>query len=117
MAIEKIYLDPNATTYANLAALDSAAASKLAGIAEGAEVNPADLAALDATANTKLAGIEAGATADQTGAEVRDLVVALADDDREIVISRPTTGQKKIYAIQTHTDGKQEIEQNSVAEG
>ncbi|GAI90491.1 unnamed protein product, partial [marine sediment metagenome] len=35
--------------------------TKLTGIAEGAEVNPADLAALDPTANTKLVGIEAGA--------------------------------------------------------
>ncbi len=45
-----------------------------------------------------------------------DLVVALDDDDREIVISRPSTGQKKIYAMQTHTDGKQEIEQSNTAE-
>lgn len=92
MAIEKVYLDPNAASYANLAALDSAAASKLA-------------------------GIEEGATADQTAAQIRDAIVGLTDDTRQIVISRPTTGQKKIYAIQTHTDGKQEIEQNSVAEG
>ncbi len=92
MAIEKIYLDPNAQSYANLAALDSAAASKLAGIEEGAEANPA-------------------------ATEIRDAIVGLADDARQIIISRPTTGQKKIYAIQTHTDGKQEIEQNSVAEG
>ncbi len=116
MTIEKIYLDPNATTYADLAALDATAATKLDGIATGAEVNPADLAALDATANTKLTGIEASATIDQTGAEVRDLVVALADDDREIIISRPTSGQKKIYAVQTHTDGKQEIEQSDTPE-
>ena len=91
MAIEKVYLDPNATTYA-------------------------DLAALDTTANSKLTGIEANATADQTGAEVRDSIVGLADNDRQIVISRPITGQKKIYALQTHSDGKQEIEQNDTAE-
>ena len=85
-------------------------------LAEGAEVNPADLAALDATASSKLSGIEDSATADQTGAEVRDAIVGLADDDREIIISRPTTGQKKIFAIQTHSDGKQEVEQNDTAE-
>ncbi|GAI20273.1 unnamed protein product [marine sediment metagenome] len=116
MAIEKIYLDPNAQSYTDLADLDSVAATKLGGIDEGAEVNPADLAELDATANTKLVGIEDSATADQTGTEVRDAIVELADDDRQIVISRPLTGQKKIYAIQTHSDGKQEIEQSDTAE-
>lgn len=139
MAIEKIYLDPDAQAYADLADLDSVAAAKLAGIeesadanvgeefsvaeqtkltgiADGAEVNPADLAALDSAQDTKLNGIEDGAKDDQTAAEVRDAIVGLADDDREILISRPTTGQKKIYAVQTHTDGKQEIEQSDTAE-
>ena len=140
MAIEKVYLDPNAQTYTDddiVGKVNSATAkvsadstedgttnkvftstdeTKLTGIAEGAEANPADLAALDATASAKLTGIETDATADQTGAEVRDAIVALADDDRGIVISRPQIGQKKIYAIQTHTDGKQEIEQNDTAE-
>lgn len=116
MAIEKIYLDPNAQAYANLAALDSVAATKLGGIAEGAEVNPADLAELDATASAKLGGIDENATVDQSGAEIRDAIVGLGDDDRKIVISRPTAGQKKVYAVQTHTDGRQEIEQNDTPE-
>jgi len=116
MTIEKIYLDPNAAAYASLADLDSTAASKLSGIAEGAQVNPANLAALDSTASTKLGTIAEGATVDQTAAELRDAIVGLADDDRQLVISRPTTGQKKIIAIQTHSDGKQEIEQNDTAE-
>ncbi len=55
MAIQTMTLDPAAQSYANLAALDSAAATKLAGIATGAQVNPANLAALDSTAATKLA--------------------------------------------------------------
>ncbi|GAH60385.1 unnamed protein product, partial [marine sediment metagenome] len=135
MAIEKVYLDPNAAAYTDdeivgkvntatdkitradsvevAAILESATEklmsdtekTKLEGIAEGAEINPADLAELDPTANTKLTGIEEGAKVDQTGAEIRDAVVGLADDDRQIIISRPTTGQKKIYAVQTHTDG------------
>jgi hypothetical protein len=91
MAIEKIYLDPNAAAYADLADLDSVAAAKLAGIAAGAEVNP-------------------------TATAIRDSIVGLADDARKIVISRPTSGQKKIYALQTHSDGKQEIEQSDTAE-
>jgi len=116
MGIVKDYLDPNATTYTDLADLDATAAAKLSGIAEGAEVNPADLAELDATANTKLSGIEENAKADQTGAEIRDAIVGLTDDDREIVISRPTTGQFKVYAIQRHTDGKTETERSDTAE-
>lgn len=116
MGIVKDYLDPNATTYADLSELDSAAATKLAGIEEGADVNPANLAALDSTQDTKLNGIATGATIDQTGAEIRDLVVALADDDREIVISRPQTGQFKVYAVQRHSDGKSEIERSDTAE-
>lgn len=163
MAIEKVYLDPNAVVYTDdeivgkvntatdkvsadacedgttnkvftatedtkLAGIEDGAdanvgeefsaaeQTKLTGIDAGAEVNPADLAELDATANTKLAGIEDSATADQTGTEMRDGIVELADDDREILISRPQTGQKKIYAVQTHSDGKQEIEQSDTAE-
>jgi len=116
MAIEKVYLDPNATSYADLTALDASAASKLAGIAAGAEVNQADLAALDPTQDAKLNGIAAGATVDQTGAEIRDTIVGLADADRQIIISRPITGQKRIYALQTHSDNKQEIEQSDTAE-
>lgn len=54
MAIVEMELDPNAAVYADLADLDATAASKLAGIADGAEANPADLAELDATAATKL---------------------------------------------------------------
>jgi len=116
MAIVKDYLDPNATTYADLADLDATAASKLSGIAEGAEVNPADLAELDATANAKLTGIDAGAEVNPSGGDMRDAIVALADDDRKIVISRPTTGQFKVYAVQRHTDGKTETERSDTAE-
>ena len=112
MGIIKIYLDPNAQGYTDLADLDPTAASKLAGIEAGAEVNPADLADLDSVAASKLAGVEPGATADQTGAEVRDAIVGLTDDTRQLVISRPITGQYKVYAVQQHSDGKTEIEQS-----
>lgn len=91
MGIVKDYLDPNAAAYADLADLDATAASKLAGIDAGAEVNP-------------------------TGTEMKDAIVALSDDEREILISRPTTGQFKAYAIQRHTDGTTEIERSDTAE-
>lgn len=138
MAIEKIYLDPNATTYTDdeiVGKVNSATAKVSADSTEDGTTNKV----YTATDETKLGTIEDnaaadqteadiktlftwttspedGATADQTGTEVKDLVVALADDAREIVISRPTTGQKKVYAVQTHTDGKQEIEQSDTAE-
>jgi hypothetical protein len=81
MAIQTLVLDPNAQSYADLTALDSAAASKLA-------------------------GIEAGATGDQSGAEIRDLIVGLADTDRKIIITVPTTGQFKVVSFQRQADGK-----------
>lgn len=129
MAIEKVYLDPNATTYTddqivgkvNAATANITRASSVEATArpiETGEVGATELAGEEFTTSeqTKLTGVETDATADQTGTEVKDLIVALADDSREILISRPTTGQKKIYAIQTHSDGKQEIEQNDTAE-
>ena len=81
-------LDPNAQSYANLAALDSAAASKLSGIAEGAQVNPANLAALDSTAATKLG---------------------------KAVITSPTTGQFTVVAIQRDATGKLAVSYDDVA--
>ena len=116
MGIVKDYLDPNATTYTDLADLDATAAAKLSGIAEGAEVNPADLAELDATANTKLSGIEENAKADQTGAEIQTAVLGLADGDRVLIGSEPETGEKKVYGIHINAAGNIEAEQDTVAE-
>ena len=90
MAIQTLVLDPNAASYA-------------------------DLADLDETAATKLAGIEAGATGDQTGAEIRDLVVGLADADRKIVLTTPTTGQFKIVSVQRQADGKVAVKYDDTA--
>ncbi|MBA7563072.1 hypothetical protein ES708_04725 [subsurface metagenome] len=79
-------------------------ATKLTAIEEGAQVNPADLAALDLPASDKLAGIEDEATVDQTGEEIRDAVVALTDEDRKLVITRPETGEHKIFAVKRAAD-------------
>ncbi len=150
MAIEKIYLDPNATSYTDdeiVGKVNTATAkvnadatedgvtnkvftvtdeTKLTGIEAnakddqtGAEIKTvyeAEANAYTDIKDTKLTGVEDSATADQTGAEIRDSVVGLADDARGILITRALTGQKKIYAIQTHTDGKQEIEQSDTPE-
>ena len=129
MAIEKVYLDPNAAAYTdddivgkvNTAAVNITRAGAVVAAArpiETGEVGPTELAGEEFTAaeQTKLTGIEADAKDDQTGTEIKDAIVALPDDNREILISRPQVGQKKIYAIQTHSDGKQEIEQNDTPE-
>ncbi len=129
MAIEKVYLDPNAAAYTddqivgkvNTATANITRASAVAAAArpiESGEVGATELAdeAFTTAEQGKLTGIAPNATIDQTGAEIRDAVVALADDAREILITRPLVGQKKIYAIQTHTDGKQEIEQSDTPE-
>jgi len=154
MAIEKVYLDPNAQSYTddeivgkvNTATATITRASSVAAAARpiGAlEVTATELAAdavtnekvaaaaaisadktadgttnkvYSATEKTKLGTVEESAKDDQTGAELRDAIVALADLDRKILITRPVVGQKKIIAIQTHSDGKQEVEQNDTAE-
>ena len=51
------------------------------------------------TEKTKLSGIETGATADQTGTEVRDLIVALDDATRKIVITEPISTEFKVIIV------------------
>ena len=119
MAIEKVYLDPNAAAYTDdeiVGKVNSASTTiTRAGAIEGTALSGVDSDDI-AEGSSNFFAAESGATADQTGAEMRDLIVALPDLERDIIISRPTTGQKKIVAIQTHSDGKQEIEQNDTAE-
>ncbi len=65
---------------------------------------------------TKLTGIEADAKDDQTGPEVRDLIVGLADVDRKLVITEPVTDQFKVISLQRKADGKVEVAYDDVAE-
>ncbi len=129
MAIEKIYLDPNAQAYTddqivgkvNSATANITRASSVAAAARpiaAGEVGATELSAeeFSSAEQSKLSGIDPGAKVDQTGAEIRDAIVGLADLDRQLIITRPVAGQKKIIALQTHSDGKQEIEQNDTAE-
>lgn len=129
MAIEKVYLDPNAVAYTdddivgkvNAATTNITRASSVDAVARpivAGEVGATELAAEEFTTveQTKLTGIEDSAKDDQTPTELRDSIVGIADTDREIIISRPISGQKKIYAMQTHTDGRQEIEQSDTPE-
>jgi len=135
MAIEKIYLDPNAQAYTDdqivgkvnsatsnitrAGCIESTAASALDSddIGEGS-TNKYDTGAPPSTTDDLAEGssnkYDTGVPL--TAVQTKDAIVAMDDLDRDLVLSRPTTGQKKIIAIQTHSDGKQEIEQNDTAE-
>lgn len=139
MAKESFQLDPNAAAYTDdqiVAKVNAATANvnadkvedgtnnkvytdaektKLSGVDDGAEVNPADLAALDSAAASHLAGIEAGAKDDQTAAEMRDAIIALPDTERKIVLTDPESGEKPILAIQRQADGKLDIDNDDQA--
>lgn len=99
--------------------------TKLTGIAEGAEVNPADLdevpdsatrKAMSDTEKTKLTGIEDSAKDDQTGAEVRDLIAALGDTERKILITNPETGEFKVIGVHRNAAGNLEYTYDDVPE-
>ena len=104
---------PDGTTAKQFSATEQ---TKLTGVEAGAEVNPADLAALDPSQNTKLNGIEEDATADQTGAEIRDAVVALGDTERKIVITEPQSGEFKVIGVHRNAAGNLEYDYDDVAE-
>ena len=46
----------------------------------------------------------------------RDNLKALSDNDREFVITRPTTGERKIIAVQLLESGLIEVEYETIAE-
>lgn len=88
-------------------------------------VPPADLEALPDgatrkamtdTEKTKLTGIEAGADVNPTGPEIRDLVVAITETERKIVITDPQTGEFKLLAIHRNAAGNLEYDYEDVAE-
>lgn len=88
-------------------------------------VPPADLeelpdgatrkAMLDAE-KSKLAGVEEDAAADQTGEEVRDLIVGLPDLDRKIVVTDPVTGEFKIISVRRNAASEFAYKHNDTPE-
>lgn len=70
---------------------------------------------LSATEQAKLSGVEDNATADQTGTEVQSLITGLADADRVLVGSEPTSGKKKVYGIHINASGRIETDQDTTA--
>ena len=110
----RILLDPNAQAYADLNALDSTAASKLAGIAENAEVNPADTDELAEGASNKY---DTGApipklTDDEVVAAINNSADpitredALSQADLKLVKSEPQSGERAVTSISVDTDDK-----------
>jgi len=68
------------------------------------------------TEKTKLSGIEDNAKDDQTDTEIRDLIVGIAEADRQIVITDPQSGEFKVLAVQRDSTGKLKVEYDDVAE-
>ncbi len=88
--------------------------TKLGGVTEGAEPNVGE--EFTTGEQTKLTGISDGAQPDQTGPEVRDLILAIADTERGLVVTDPTTGQFKVVSIERDPDGKMNIKYDDVPE-
>lgn len=70
---------------------------------------------LPESATKKWAG-ETGATLDQTGAEIRDSVVALGDTERKILITEPETGEMKVISVHRNAAGNLEYNYDDVPE-
>lgn len=111
---------------AEAGAFTDAKDTKLTGIEEGADVNPADLAALDPTADTKLDGIDAGAKVDQDGDNIAAAInagtdpitreSALSQADLKLVKSEPVVGEHKINFVVRKADGKLEADYEDAPE-
>jgi len=120
MAKQSFLLDPNAQSYTDdqiVGKINSASAAiTRVGFTDLDKVSDGSTnKAYTSTEKDKLSGIESGATTDQTGAEVRDLIVALADADRKIVITDPTTGQFPVLSIERDSAGKLKVQYDDVA--
>ena len=129
MAKQTFLLDPNAQAYTDdqiVGKVNAASAAiSRADAIDGAALGACDLDDIGdgstnkgytGTEQTKLSGIAESATADQTGTEIRDLIIALADDARQIVITEPVSGEFKVVSIQRDASGKAKIAYDDVAE-
>lgn len=102
--------------------------TKLSGIEENATVKHASLETLpdgatrlatDQPAVDKLAGVEALAEVNPDGGEIRDLVVALGDSERKIVITDPAIvaspdAEHKVVALVRLENGKLDVKYDDV---
>ena len=120
----RILLDPNAQAYANLGELDSAAATKLAGIAENADVGPADTDELAEGSSNKY---DTGApipklTDDEVIAAINaatDPITredALSQADLKLVKSLPQSGERAVESLSVDADDKLATDHNDTPE-
>ena len=128
MTIQSFTLDPNAQIYSDNDIVDKINAASNAitrsDAISGAALGNCDLDDLSdgstnkgytGTEQSKLAGIEDNATADQTGAEVRDLLSGLSDTERLFVMTDPESGEYPVIAIERKSDGKLNVKYDDVA--
>ncbi len=110
----RILLDPNAQAYADLSELDSSAATKLTGIAENAEVNPADTDELAEGASNKydtgnpipkLTDAEV-IVAINNAADPITREAALSQSDLKLVKSAPQSGERAVTSISVDASDK-----------
>lgn len=129
MVKQSFLLDPNAQAYTddeivgkiNVAAVAITRADAIDGVALGAvdldDIDDGETRiAMTSGEAAKLEGIEAGATVDQTGPEIRDLIIAISENERQIVITDPITDEFKVLALSRNPDGKLRIEYDDVPE-
>lgn len=69
-----------------------------------------------ATEKTKLTDVEENAKDDQDGAEIRDLIAALGDTERKILITNPETGEFKVIGVHRNAAGNLEYTYDDVPE-
>lgn len=114
MAKQSFLLDPNAQAYTDneiVGKINSATATiTRTGFTDLDKIDDGSTKkSMTDAEKTKLSGVETGATADQTGTEIRDAVVALSDTERKIVITEPTSGEYKVISVQRDASGKAKI--------
>ena len=120
MAKQSFLLDPNAASYTDNQIVDKINTASNAvtrvGFTDLDKVSDGTTSkAYTSTEKSKLSGVEANATGDQTGVEVRDLIVALSDTTRKIVITEPTTGEFKVISLQRDATQKLKVSFDDVA--
>jgi len=62
--------------------------------------------AMSDTEKTKLGGVEESAKDDQSGAEMRDAIVALPDLERKLIVTDPQSGENKVVSLQRKANTK-----------
>lgn len=122
MAKQSFVLDPNAQAYTDdeiVGKINSASATVTrVGFTDLDKISDGSTnVGYTGTEKSKLSGIEANATGDLSGTEIRDLIVALSDTERGIVITDPTTGEYKVISVERDSNGKLKIDYDDVAEG